>query len=40
MPGKSGAKALKGTIFHKAQELRAQASKAIRLKKKSLIIIN
>lgn len=29
-PGKSGAKALKGTIFHKAQELRAQASKALR----------
>lgn len=31
-PGKSGAKALMGTIFHKAQELRAQASKAIRAK--------
>lgn len=35
MPGKSGAKALKGTIFHKAQELRAQASKAIKAKRKS-----
>ena len=29
-PGKSGAKALMGTIFHKAQELRAQASKALK----------
>lgn len=37
LPGKSGAKALKGTIFHKCQELRAQASTAIRDKKKSYI---
>lgn len=37
LPGKSGAKALKGTIFHKCQELRAQASKAIKEKKKSFI---
>jgi hypothetical protein len=29
-PGKSGAKALLGTIFHKTQELRAQASLAIK----------
>lgn len=36
-PGKSGAKALMGTIFHKAQELRAQASKAIRAQKDSFI---
>lgn len=36
-PGKSGAKALMGTIFHKAQELRAQASKAIKDKEDSFI---
>lgn len=37
LPGKSGAKALKGTIYHKCHELRAQASTAIRDKKKSYI---
>ena len=36
-PGKSGAKALMGTIFHKAQELRAQASMAIKHHKYSFI---
>lgn len=36
-PGKSGAKALMGTIFHKAQELRAQASMAIKAHKYSFI---
>ena len=36
-PGKSGAKALMGTIFHKAQELRSQASKAMRAKEDSFV---